>query len=117
MDLSELVRSILSGDLLAARQWVADAQRDALSWELMEMPRHLDSRGLTVAAALTEMFAERAGQRPPAWARSIGAEPEMLILDPGLEAMPRSLAHAKTTGPEPLLRRNLIALPDFLKVA
>jgi hypothetical protein len=40
-----------------------------------------------------------------------------LILDPGLDQMPRSFAHAKAAGPEPLRRRNLIALPDFLDVA
>jgi len=117
MDLSDLVRSILRGDLLTARQWVADAQRAALRWEGVERPGDLDPRELVVAAAIAEMLADRNGRRPPAWASSIGAQPEMLILDPGLDAMPRSFAHAKAAGPEPLRRRNLIALPDFLKVA
>jgi hypothetical protein len=31
--------------------------------------------------------------------------------------MPRSFAHAKATGAEPLRKRNLIAMADFLDVA
>ena len=34
-----------------------------------------------------------------------------------LEEMPRSFARAKSEGPEPLRKRNLLALPDFLDVA
>ena len=52
----------------------------------------------------------------PAWTLSIGAQREPLFLDPGLQEMPRTLAHAMTDGPEPLRRRNLFASPDFLDV-
>jgi len=117
MDLSDLVRSILRGDLLVARQWVADAQRADLRWESVDFPADLDERELVVAAAIAEMLASRNGGPPPSWVLSIGGQADPLILDPGLEAMPRSLARAKAAGPEPLRRRNLIALPDFLKVA
>jgi hypothetical protein len=117
MELVDLVHSILRGDLLAARQWVSDSQHTAFDWSVAQCPDGLSSRELAVAAAVTEMLAERSGQRPPAWTRSIGAQPETIILDPGLEAMPRSFAHAKVAGPEPLRRRNLVALPDFLRVA
>src|SRR4051812_42344343 len=68
MDLSDLVRSILRGDLLMARQWVADAHRAALRWEAVQFPGDLDPRELIVAAAIAEMLAERNGARPPAWA-------------------------------------------------
>jgi hypothetical protein len=47
----------------------------------------------------------------------VGSEREPFILDPGLDQMPRSLALAKAAGPEPLRKRNLFALPDFLDVA
>jgi hypothetical protein len=117
MELVDLVHAILRGDLLAARQWVSDAQHAAFAWSVVRCPNGLSSRELAVAAAVTEMLAERDGQRPPAWTRSIGAELETIILDPGLETMPRSFAHAKLAGPEPLRRRNLVALPDFLRVA
>jgi hypothetical protein len=116
MDLRDLVRAILSGDLLSARQWVADAQRVSIRWEGVGEPSGLDERELTVAAGLAEMLAIRSGVAPPAWTVAIGPQEVPLFLDPGLEDMPRTAARAKIDGPEPLRRRNLIASPDFLEV-
>jgi hypothetical protein len=116
MDLRELVRAILSGDLLTARQWVADAQRAGMQWEKLRQPLGLDVREMTVAAGVAELLATRAGAAPPPWTASIGSSDEPLFLDPGLQDMPRTLAHAKAEGPEPFRRRNLIASPDFLTV-
>jgi hypothetical protein len=116
MELRDLVRAILSGDLLAARQWVADAQRAPISWERVSRPSGLDDREMTVGADIAELLAARAGTAPPAWTLSIGALRESLFLDPGLQEMPRTLAQAMTDGPEPLRRRNLFASPDFLDV-
>jgi len=116
MDLRELVRAILSGDLLSARQWVADAQRAGVRWETFAKPSGLDEREMTVAAGLAELLAARAGVTPPSWAYSVGASDQPLLLDPGLQDMPRTLAHAKSEGPEPFRRRNLIASPDFLNI-
>lgn len=117
MDLAELVHALLAGNLLAARQLVADAQRAQSDWHLVQQPRDLDARELSVAAGIVELLATRTGQAPPVWTQSIGGVVEPLVLDPGLDTMPRSFARAKATGPESLLRRNLIALPDFLDVA
>jgi hypothetical protein len=117
MDIRELVQSLMAGDLLAARQYVADAQRSGLVWEQVGEPHDLDDRGMSVAAGIVELLASRAGRTPPAWTKTVGAVREPLILDPGLQEMPRSFAHAKNAGPEPLRSRNLIALPDFLDVA
>jgi len=117
MDLRELVRVLLAGDLLAARQHVADARRSHVQWERLEQPLGLSEREKAVAAGIVELLASREGCTPPQWTKTIGAVRELLILDPGLDQMPRSFAHAKTAGPEPLRRRNLIALPDFLDVA
>jgi len=41
MDVHELVRALLAGDLLAARQCVADARRSHVQWERMKQPRGL----------------------------------------------------------------------------
>ena len=71
---------------------------------------------MTVAAGLAELLATRAGAQPPAWTESIGSSDEPVFLDPGLQDMPRTLAHAKAEGPEPFRRRNLIASPDFLSI-
>jgi hypothetical protein len=117
MEIHELVRALLTGDLLTARQHVADAKRAHVAWERLEQPRGMNDCEMSVAAAIVELLAARAGKTPPAWTKSIGPVPEVLILDPGLEEMPRSFARAKVAGPEPLRRRNLIALPDFLDVA
>ena len=95
MDLRDLVRAILSGDLLTARQWVADAQRANVRWEKLGRPPGLNEREMTVAAGLAELLATRAGARPPAWTAAIGSSDELVFLDPGLQDMPRTLAHAK----------------------
>lgn len=117
MDVRELVRSILAGDLLAAREWVSDARRSHLRWAELERPQGLSEQEMSVAAAMLELLASRSGAEPPPWTSAIGGLNELVILDPGLENMPRSFARAKSEGPEPLRRRNLLALPDFLDVA
>jgi hypothetical protein len=116
MDLRDLVRAVLSKDLLSARQWVADANRARIRWDRFERPSGLDDCEMTVAAALTELLASRAGSLPPSWTHSVGAQKDPLFLDPGLEDMPRTLARAWTDAPEPLRMRNLFASPDFLDV-
>lgn len=117
MEVHDLVRALLSGNLIAARQIVADAHRMNVVWERVEQPLGLTDRELAVAAGITELLAARAGGKPPSWTKSVGASREMVVLDPGLDQMPRSFARAKNSGPEPLRSRNIIALPDFLAVA
>jgi hypothetical protein len=116
MELRDLVRAILQGDLLTARQWVADAHRSHLKWEDCERPNGMDERELAVAAGLAELLAQRVGAQPPSWTGLVGAHREPLMLDPGIESMPRTLARAKSHGPESLRKRNLFALPDFLDI-
>jgi hypothetical protein len=117
MDVPELVHALLAGDLLAARQWVADAQRAHLQWERLAKPQGLSDREMTVAAGIVELLALRIGAAPPSWTSTVGPVNDPLVLDPGLELMPRSFARAKATAPEQLRKRNLFALPDFLAVA
>ena len=116
MELRDLVRAVLAGDLLEARQWVADARRSHVAWELLERPTGLDDGEMAVAAGVAELLAARAGSVPPAWARSVPAQGQPVFLDPGIEEMPRMLEYAKRHAPEPLRRRNLVAMPDFLDV-
>ncbi|HVR40515.1 MAG TPA: hypothetical protein VMU84_15570 [Thermoanaerobaculia bacterium] len=116
MNLADLVHAVLTGDLLAARQWIADANREHVRWDHFERPSELDDRELTVAAALAELLAARAGTSAPRWTATIGAHDEPLFLDRDLEQMSRTRAHAIADAPEPLRKRNLFALPDFLDV-
>lgn len=117
MELRDLVDAVLARDLLSARQWVADARRQRLNWSRVPRPGDLDALRMTVAAGLAELLASRAGEAPPPWTATVGPQGEAFLLDPGLDEMPRSFAHAKAAGPEPLRKRNLVALPDFLQVA
>jgi hypothetical protein len=117
MDLRELVSALLTGDLLTARQCVADARRAGLQWEQVEYPSNLTAIELSVVAAIVELLASRAGSAAPSWTQAVGAVHGLLVLDPGLDRMPRSFERAKTNGPEPLRKRNIVALPDFLEVA
>jgi hypothetical protein len=117
MELPDLVHAILSGDLLAARQWVADARRERLRWDAFARPSGLDERQMAVAAGLAEVLAARAGAEAPEWTQGVGAaQDEPLFLDPGLQAMPRTLERIRRDAPEALRKRNLYASPDFLDV-
>jgi hypothetical protein len=117
MKLHALVRAISDGDLIQAREWVADSKRCRLVWESLERPVELNDRELTIAAALVELLAARDGAVAPLWTASIGGQTELMILDPGLDEMPRSFERAKASCPEPLRKRNLLALPEFLQIA
>jgi hypothetical protein len=117
MKLEDLVEAIMRGDLLGARQWVSDTRRAGIDWPTVARPEGLSARALAVGAGMAELLAERARTAPPAWVSDVAVQGEPMVLDPGLEKMPRSFAYAKKFGPEPLRKRNLIALPDFLDVA
>ena len=116
MELAELVRAVESGNLLEARQWVADARRAGLQREQCGRPSGLDDRAMTIAAGLTELLAARAGAAAPIWTNAIGPCANPVFLDPGIEQMPRALAFTKANAPEPLRKRNLFALPDLLDI-
>ena len=117
MDIRNLVDALLSGDLLLARQCVADALRADVQWDQLPRPSDLSAKELSIAAGVIELLAARRGAAPPAWTESVGAVTELIVLDPGLEKMPRSFERARSTGPESLRRRNIVVLPDFLDVA
>jgi hypothetical protein len=117
MDLEDLVNAVMRGDLITAREWIADARRSNLQWEQIGRPERLNDRGLVVAAGLAELLAEREGTIAASWTEVIGGASEPLLLDPGLNEMPRSMQRAMTDAPESLRKRNLIALPDFLRIA
>jgi hypothetical protein len=50
MELEDLVRAIATGDLMTAREWVADAQRLRLQWARVPRPTSLGERDLAIAA-------------------------------------------------------------------
>jgi hypothetical protein len=117
MDLRDLVRALLRFDALAARQWLADAERSGLVWAEIPAPAGLDATGLAVAAGVVELLASRADQAAPAWTAAVPPAPQRLFLVRAALTMPRLRAACEREGPEPLRRRGLLAPPDFLSVA
>jgi hypothetical protein len=117
MNLGDLVRYLLGNDVLAARQWVADAGRFRLSWTSLPRPEGLDLVGLVVAAGVVELLASRAGQAPPAWTGGIGAAPAPVLLVRAAARLPRLRRLCEEEGPEPLRRRGVLAPPEFLTAA
>ena len=117
MELEDLVNAIVTGNLITAREWIAEARRSRVNWERIARPTTLSNRDMAVAAGLAELLAERDGQLAPPWAVSVGGTNEPFLLDPGLDEMPRSFERAKASAPEALRKRNLLASPDFLKIA
>jgi hypothetical protein len=114
MDLSDLVRSLLGGHALLARQWVADAKRARFAWTSVALPKDLDVAGLAVAAGIAELLARRAGQKPPTWTEAIGAAPEPVLLVRAAAVLPNLRRMCEEDGPEPLRRRRILAPPEFL---
>jgi len=85
MDLRDLVRAILSGDLLAAANGLPMLNAPTCGGEVGK-PSGLDEREMTVAAGVAELSHESGGAAPP-WTASIGSSDEPLFLDPGLQDM------------------------------
>lgn len=117
MRLDDLTAALLSHDGLAARQWVADAQRAGLEWRTVARPSGLDEVGLAVAAGVAEMLAARWGQAAPPWAAAVPALKQPFLLVRAAATMPRLRHLCETEGPEPLRKRRLLAPPEFLTAA
>ena len=117
MNLSDLVRALLSFDALVARQWVTDSLRQGILWASIPEPTDLDPVGLGVAAGVAELLAARAGQSPPPWAGTVEVAPTAVYLVKAARTMPRLRQLCEQEGPEPLRRRRILAPPEFLQVA
>ena len=117
MDLRDLVEALLARDALKARQWAADAAREAVIWT--EVPLHVgwSELELAVAAGIVELFASRSQQAPPSWTATIGCAPDPLYLVRAAETMPRLRRSCETEGPTPLRVRRIYAPPEFLTAA
>lgn len=117
MELHDLVRALLQRDALTARQWVADAARESITWAEMPRPVGWTPLELAVAAGVVELLASRAGQRPPSWTAAIDEAPNPVYLVRAAETMPRLRNSCEIEGPESLRRRRVYAPPEFLTFA
>lgn len=117
MDLRDLVAALLQYDALTARQWIADASRQAMDWTRVPQPVGWSQVEVAVAAGVVELLASRANQTPPVWTRSIGGAPVPVYLVRAADTMPRLRRSCETEGPQPLRSRQIYAPPEFLTVA
>lgn len=109
--------TILTRDALAARQWIADAGREATIWTNVPRPVDWSPLELAVAAGVVELLASRMGQTPPRWTATVGSAPVPVYLVRAAETMPRLRRSCEAEGPEPLRSRQIYAPHEFLTIA
>ena len=115
MNLMHLVEAIRAGRWLEMRQWLNDESRNATllsSCPEPDVSHSPEVRGL--AAALAELLAQRWQVPAPSWTSAIGAVPGELWLAPFAQRHASMADRCRTHGPEPLRRRRIWAMPDFL---
>jgi hypothetical protein len=114
--LQELVDALLSRKDMQLRILVQEWQWANPVVTSVPRPQTRDTRSLTVAAALVELFALRAGQAPPAWIADAEPLPEPFFVMERAErpGFTRTLCLAEA--PEPLRRRNIFAPPNYLSM-
>ncbi len=117
VELLDLVRALLQGDALTARQWVADAYRAGVDWSGVPRPVGLMEAEMAVAAGIVELLAQRANQPAPAWAANVPPALEPVFLVRAAMTLPRLRRLCEEEGPEPLRKRKILAPPDFLTAA
>jgi hypothetical protein len=112
--LAEAACAALRGEHLLVRQWAIDTLRDQMAWGDVRRP-HLEGDELSVAAALVEVMASRAGQIAPRWTADVPAASRSIYFVP--VTLRRSRQVSETQGPEPLRRRRIYAMPKYLAFA
>ncbi len=113
----EIANCALRRDALLLRSLVQDFVRSHHKLDAVGRPDHDNQFGLSAAAGILELLAERSGQVPPQWAAEIGQVPVPTFLVQSAETMPRLRELCIAESPEPLRRRLLYAPPDFLRFA
>lgn len=104
-------------DNLELRRLTQDFLRDHPRLDAVPRPTTTNAQLLTIAAALLELFALRAGQRSPGWTLEIGAMPTPMYLIEAASRMKNLRTLCERESPEPLRKRGLFAPPEFLTFA
>jgi hypothetical protein len=112
-----LAQAAIQRDALAVRSAAQDLLHTYPRIEDIPFPASLDLRLQIVAAALTELLAERTHQQPPPWTANLGMLDEPFHLLASAIRMPRLRATCERESPEPLRRRKLYAPADYLTFA
>jgi hypothetical protein len=117
VQIQPLIEALMTFDALAARQWVADAQRLPIQWSQIALPKGLSAERMAVTAGVVELLAQRAGQPSPGWTADVPKSPQPIYLVRAAESMPRLRRLCEEQGPEPLRKRQVMAPPEFLTLA
>ena len=104
-------------DHLELRGLTQDFLRDHPRLDALPRPTTTNSELLTIAAALVELFALRAGQGAPDWTSEVGALATPMYLIEAASRMKNLRTLCERESPEPLRKRGLYAPPAFLTFA
>jgi hypothetical protein len=116
LDAVELARAAIELRTLDLREWVNESLRRGEPLAELPAPETADPTLRTVAAALVELLASHRHEAPPGWTRGVPALERPLWLTPFAQRFPVLAQRCVEHGPEPLRRRNLYAMPDYLTV-
>lgn len=112
--LEEIATAALAGESLQVRALVQEFLREHPHLVQIPQPQSHDERILAIAAGLIELFAARRQQPAPSWTGQIGAVAEPIFLVQAAQQMRRLRELCLAESPEPLRRRRLYALPEYL---
>ena len=115
--IEQLAEAALNKESLLLRSLTQDLLRENPNLSECPKPHTNDSRILSAAASLVELFALRLRQAPPLWTRDVGPLPEPIYLVKAAESMKRLRVLCETEAPEPLRKRGFYAPPNFLEFA
>ena len=115
--LESLAGAALRCDNLSLRSLAQNFLRDHPRLDAVPRPTTTDPQVLTIAAALVELFALRAGQPAPSWSLEIGAMSTPMYLVEAASRMKNLRKLCELESPEPLRKRGLYAPPEFLTFA
>lgn len=116
MNLRDLIDAILSDNDLIARQWVKDFKRSGIKLNSFPFPNDFNEIELSLAAGLLELFSERFNQSPPDWTSKVGGINNQIAISKSIYRLGKLKELCESKGPLPLLKRNILAFPDYLNV-
>jgi hypothetical protein len=120
--LKDLVKHILLGDDLSARQWIKDIRgrgkvvSTAEFWSNLPKPDTQDPFELAVAAGVVSLFCARENTNLPEWVAGVAPAPEEVYVDPVAYDRPRLKALLKAVSPKELSQFNVYGPAKYLDV-
>lgn len=117
VQIDQIAVAALSGDSLQARTLTQDFLREQKEFQNLPYPGTADAAVLALSAGLVELFAIRANQTAPKWARTVGAVHEPVYLLKSALTMRRLRQLCETESPLPLRKRKFFAPPNYLEFA